>query len=357
MWPLRRNVQYNKRYFFKDIFFFVLFLHIFLLGILFVYDTSKFHQQKFVINTDHLQSTIVFMPLHKRVLQKKSSSTQTLEQTQNRHVMSYDEYQKKIAEQQSKEIKPVVKHMQEKIIAPKVKDLSAPKVKSAMVGSAKTSLRIIKTELSKKVTLANKKSVEKKIAIKQAVSKNTVAQEKIEVKKKTEQKIVADKKNEKNSIVPQPLIEKEEPKKNDKIKIEPTISPQKIDAVTEKVIQQKLDTHDLSVDPLQGRDPEFVEVDLENISFIGSLDLEMMQIKEQIQNQIAQYYKPPVGMSKKTVCEFSIVVGFDGKAHRVVIKKSSGSIAHDICARAALLKVIFPKEVIRKEIIIELGQS
>jgi hypothetical protein len=82
----------------------------------------------------------------------------------------------------------------------------------------------------------------------------------------------------------------------------------------------------------------------------------MIRIKEQIQVEVAKYYKPPVGIAKNAVCEMGVVVGAHGKAERVSVKKGSGSMANDICARAALLKITYPKEVIGKEIIVELGQ-
>ena len=58
---------YNKRCFFKEIFAFVFVVHLILLGVLFVCDTGKFHQERFVVNTNNLQSTVVFMPLKKRM--------------------------------------------------------------------------------------------------------------------------------------------------------------------------------------------------------------------------------------------------------------------------------------------------
>jgi len=90
---------------------------------------------------------------------------------------------------------------------------------------------------------------------------------------------------------------------------------------------------------------------------MGSVDLERHVIVQQIQAEIVKYYTPPVGISKKAICTLAIVVGSDGKATKVTVKKGSGSMANDICARTALLKAQYPKEVIGKEIILDLGQS
>lgn len=364
MWPLRRNVQYNKKYFFKDIFFFVLFFHLFLLGVLFVCDTSKFHQEKFVINTNNLQSTVVFMPLQKRVSQKKSSPLASVKNPVSRQVMSHNEYEKKVmqadnkklAEPEQKQIEPVIDQIKKEVIAQEVKVPQMPIVKPVVVELVKKSPTIIKAESSKKIAPAVKKPVVKKPAIKKPVSKNAAVKAKIEPKKKVEPKVVPDKKNETNPATVKPAAEKEQVK-NNQPKIESVIQSKQADLIVEKVIEKTSKNDDGSVDASVRGEIGLAKIDLENVSFVGSLDLEMMQIKEQIHSQIAEYYKPPVGISKKAVCELSIAVGSDGKAHRVTVKKSSGSIANDICARAALLKIMFPKEVIGKEIIVELGQS
>lgn len=358
-------MQYNKRYFFKDIFILVFVLHVFLLAIVLLCDKGKFHQESFVINTNNLQSTIVFMPLKKRVIEQPKVVGFGHKKDGDRKVLSYEEYEKKLTKQKKNHKKALPKKKVAKSKADIKKAPSLAKPKQKAVVNHKKSPTILKQEKKKKIEsdkafaakiLSTKKAAAKALADKAAkdkvlaekladiAAKKAAEKEKIEqnLKQSSYAKAMADKQKIEE------LAKQEEIKKAEQEKLDLTI--QAVESVEEN-------EEDISVDELaQSETSEEEDLDLENISFVGSLDLEMIQIKEQIQAEIAKYYKPPVGISKKAVCDLSIIVGAVGKADRVVVKKTSGSIANDICARAALLKVTFPKEVIGKEIIIALGQ-
>lgn len=371
MWPLRQNVQYNKRCFFKEILAFVFVVHLILLGLLFVCDTGKFHQERFVLNTNNLQSTVVFMPLKKRVVENKNTRFSGNKQGGVRKVISQSEYEKKLAAQKNKtklipkkEIapqKPAVKPEANQAVAKKA---IADKAKSPTMFRSSAAEKALadkhkKIEAEKKAASLAKIMAEKKKAADLAAAKKAFDAKLLADKKKIEdQKIEAEKNKKiadqiaadtKKVIEKEIVVPKVEP-----VVVEESIAP----VVSNQVESNQTEAHvsdGVSVGALRQEDDED-DIDLENISFVGSRDLEMMQIKEQIQAEIVKHYKPPVGISKKAVCELNVVVGVGGKAARATVKKGSGSVANDMCARAAALKALYPKEVIGKEITIALGQ-
>lgn len=470
MWPLRQNVLYNKRCFFKEVFTFVFVVHLILLGVLFLCDNGKYHQERFVVDTNNLQSTVVFMPLQKRVPAKTGGSSAIKSGKKNRKVMSLNEYESKLAKQnQKKKPLPAKKAAQNKKSQAKAELKLEPKMiehkveQSVLVAKVEeksptvlqnsvTDLRkekelqkkaadqakkladkkladqkaVLEKEKKKKLEIEAKKKAEdakkleakklaekkkledakaaeaKKLAEKQKLSSfaKATADKEAEVKKKAAQekakmleqekqkKIDAEKQRkadeaekladeqEKKKLAAQKLVEEKEKQQKviddqikqqkelkvaadkakqqavEQAKVAPAIQP----AVLEEIVIEPatFDVQDQQETRVEDDDDEVL--DLTNVSFVGSRDLEMLQIKEQIQAEIVKYYKPPVGINKKAVCDASVLVGAGGKATRVTVKKSSGSVANDMCARAALLKVVFPKEVIGKEIIIALGQ-
>ncbi len=388
MWPLRQNVQYNKQYFFKDIFIFVSVTHLILLGVLFVCESGKFHQERFVIDTKNLQSTIVFMPLKKRVTEQ-NIVTSGQKNSGARKVISYDEYQKKLAAKKNNKpqnIKKAIskkKAVQQKAAKPVEKKIIKPVEKKQPAKKSPTILRssslvdkqkMAKIAADKQKIAAGKAKALKDKANKAAAEKKKAADKKI-AELRSKQKAAEDKKKlankkvqeDKKFAIEKALQDKKkvaEDKVADKKKIEEQVVATPVEKeivvptipVKEEIVSQAVQENNDSSDDEDTSDDNSEEDDLDNISFVGSRDLEMMQIKEQIQAEIIKYYKPPVGIAKKAICELSSLVGPGGKATRVVVEKGSGSIANDICARTALLKVTFPKEVIGREITIALGQ-
>lgn len=313
------------------------------------YDRGKFNQERFLVNTHNLQSTIVFMPLKKRVVEKKGTAALAQKKGGARKVVSYNEYEKKIAEQKKKKKKaktPVKKNLAKpQVIKPVIKKEEAKpqsEKKSPTLlqqDTKKIESKVVQAEIEKKAVKKKNMFAAKKVAEKKAADKQAA-------------KVAADKKLLEQAKI---AVKKEKEEK----KVEPPIEKKSELEKIEKADEQVLPEIELIEPEEQDNDEELSiedDIDVDAISFVGSHDLEMIQINEQIQLEIVKYYKPPVGISKKAVCELVVVVGFAGKAERVTVKKGSGSMANDICARAALLKVTFPKEVIGKEIIVELGQ-
>jgi len=323
MWRWRQNVLYNKHYFFKDIVIFVVGVHTIFLFVICIFDTTQLKPERFVLDAQKLQSTVVFMPLHKKVVTKNQSSSG--EPLLQKKLLNHDEY----LALQKKEIKS---------------DSKAEKNKK------KDSPKNTKSEQKKEPVISKKEKNEtKKNNTKEQVKKVT---SKVDVKsipvELQEKKVVEKKEVLEQKALPQVTATQlhQEEVKNEipvsKAAILPSIQ-------AEPMIENIAQHEGVGVS-------EFI-IDENEISFVGRVDLELIQIKEMIHGQVAKFYKPPVGISKKAVCELSVCVGTSGKADRVVVEKSSGSIANDACARAALLQVVFPKEVIGKKIIIELGQS
>src|SRR3989339_809824 len=398
MWPLRQNVQYNKQYFFKDIFIFVSVMHFILLAVLFLSESGKFHQERFVIDTKNLQSTVVFMPLQKRVTEQ-NAVTSGQKNNGARKVMSYDEYQKKLSEQkknknknvkkstpkkksvpqkaakpvEKKAIKPVEKKQPAKksptmlrssslidkqssfakAMADKEKaKIAADKQKAAAVKVKALKDKMNKAAADKKKPAEKKALVDKKIAEQKALADQKAKADK--EKKAAEESSYAKAMADKKKLAIEKALEDKQKIKEEHIVAAPVQKEIAVPAVPVKeeavlqAVQEDDDSSDDEDTSNDNSDDMQEEDDLGNISFVGSRDLEMMQIKEQIQSEIIKYYKPPVGIAKKAVCDLFVLVGPGGKATRVVVKKGSGSVANDICARTALLKVVFPKEVIGK---------
>jgi|GEM_PF-1333327 len=343
MWRLRQNVQYNKRFLFKDILSFVVVLHVTLFVVTFLYDSGTLNQERFVVNTHNLQSTIVFMPLKKRVSeQNKTVGNLQKKNGAPRKVINYLEYEKKLAAQKKAKQKSKQKEMKKTSSSTKAVELMPKKKSKPDVSTAKDTSKKASTSLQQ-----NKKKKINKIETKKELLP-------IDVKKVEEVKPVE------KVVEVQPIVEKKV-EKEDK-KIEPVVEKkievkQQTDLVkTEEPVKTNPIPVEEEIESVEDITTELDEEDLENVSFVGRHDLEAICIKELIQAEVVKYYKPPIGIAKKAICELAVVVGAGGKAERVTVKKKSGSIANDICARTALLKVTFPKEVIGKEITVELGQ-
>lgn len=331
------------------------------------------------------------MPLKKRVPSQKTTGVVGHKKNGTRKVLSYNEYEKKFANQKKKSskvikakkqagAKPLAKPIdsKEKKAVQPVKKVEPVKKSPTMLQVSPSAQDIKKIAADKKIAEEKKKKADaKKLADKKAADDKKKAaldkqNKKVEAERKLAEQKKADTKKEKIEQEKKKLEKEIEDKNKDTKIVDPEVVKQPEPAQQPEIIQQKvieelvaLETAPVTIEnnvleaasnDVENDDEQDDYIDLDNISFVGSRDLEMMQIKEQIQAEIVKHYKPPVGISKKAVCDASVLVGAGGKATRVTIKKGSGSMANDICARAALLKVIFPKEVIGKEIIIALGQ-
>lgn len=328
-------MQYTKHTLKKEIFTFVIAAHAVLLALLFFCDKGDFEQEKFLIKTNSLAATVVFMPLHKRVPAQsvKSASTDT---QKSRRVMSHDAYQKAL--DRKKAVKKAVK----KPPAPKKPIVSKPVVKT--VTTEKKSVTS-KADVKSPTTLRQEK-------VKAIVEKNkpkTVKQAVKAVAKKAEVKSIVDKKHEKK-------IATKEVKQPEKIQEVTPVEPAKVE---EAKISEPLKIDEVVASDVQEvstvEDEEDDDIDLDNVSFVGRYDLEKYEIEEKIKTEIAKHWKSPIGIAKTVTCELGIVVGLDGKVLQVTIKKGSGSLVYDMSAKAAAYQSRFPKEVCGKEFTIVLG--
>ncbi|MGZ6250684.1 MAG: hypothetical protein ACXWL2_01520 [Candidatus Chromulinivorax sp.] len=384
MWPWQQNVQYNKRYFFQEIVSIVFFVHLIVLILLFIGDTYQFHQERFVIQPSQSHATIVFMPLQKRITQQP---VQTTSSTTDRKVITIDQYEQLIARnQEQKNVQSVIKIQPKqdsiqkpitttKSIAKMVPDKKKSEQKLATATTVKKISAPVSTSSKKSTTIVQPKKEIKKSPIVKKVEPKKVEEKVLEKKPKIEEKIKAvqvEKKVEKSTQTVNQLEDKvvePEKKELESVKKEAKVEDEKKDIAQPQEHNQLKSSSLVDSIPLQApvqnvalevvKQSDILEqevIDLSNVVFVGSQDLEMMQIKEQIELQLIKFYKPPVGIKKDAVCELSVTIGKSGKAEKVMVKKSSGSIANDLCAKAAALKAIYPKQVCGKEIIIALGQ-
>jgi hypothetical protein len=347
-------VQYNKRDFFKDIFVFVLLSHVVLLAIVFLCDSGKFTPERFVMHDHKNQSTIVFMPLAKRIKQHTSSHDAHQIKSMDRKVIDYDMYQKKLAQKVTEQVKKeqpakvVPVQFVEQKIKPAIEKKHAPSPvkKAATVVQSKP---VIQKKVEKNIPAQHTQKKDTKLVVDK---KKDTTQLKPDIKKDLKQ----EKPLEQKPVLPE--LKKHEHKQVEVIdkEVKKVVTS---DPAAEQKEKQSPEQQNPVVQDKQNLDLPLADDDgsLDHVTFVGSHDLEMLEIQDHIKMQVREYYKPPVGMSKHAICELLVFVGNHGRPERVSVKKSSGSRANDMCARAALFKITLPKKLYGKEIIVELGQA
>lgn len=375
MWRLQQNVQYTKRRFFRDIVLFVIFCHIALFTLFIVIYNQTKAQHHFVVSPKTAYSTVVLMPLKKKVPQT-SKSTTPKKSSKLKKVMSYKDYQKKVKAKKQvlkksvakKKVKPkvhkktTVKKTVAKPVAKKTvsKKTTVHKAKPIIKKSSKKSATMLKKEVVKK-TVVPKKTVPP-VVKKEAPAvrppqkidkpqKTPIAQTK-EVEKSIEKPKEVPAKPAKNKQS-EPIEKKEAPVEK-KVEAEKIVEQKNTASEVEKA--EKVVVEEVVEQPAKPKTEAVEEVDLENVTFVGRHDLELLQTEEVIQQEIMKYWKPPVGITKDKVCLMLVRVDKKGHARSIKVKKSSGSMANDMCARAALLKVSYPQAVWGQEITVTLGQ-
>ena len=328
-------------------------MHVLIVMLLFVGDASNAKKEKFVINSNNLSSTVVFLPLHKRVPHNKNTS-QLTSLDQKRKVVSYDAYQKALQQKNKKreKNKKRAKKTESKI---EKKVVQAPAAKK-QIDQKKQAVKVEKPvqKVKAATTLQHEKSkltVEKKSSKKTEVKKVLTQSEKKSLEKKSvEKKNSASKAVEKLAVKAQEKkIEPVQDLKDYPVKeIEQSQAIQsvvEVESVLAPIVEND-DTQDNTIDD---------EINLDDISFIGRDDLEKHEIQERIKLEIEKHWKAPIGIAKTAVCELVISVDIHGEVLQVTIQKSSGSLVYDMSCRSAVYQSQFPKEVYGKEFIIELG--
>lgn len=327
--------------------------HCVLLMLLIVSQKGDYEHEKFLITTNSLGSTVVFMPLHKKMpTQQNTHASATV--GQSRRVITHDAYQKALASKnKSKQVAAGVKK------AVPVKTKTGEQVAVPKPVPSPTTLRSEKAQpiVEKKKAETGKKAAqpELKKVVEKSVEKKKPVEKPVEnvVKKQT---TVAVKKD--------PVVEKIKPIEVEKIKKVESVAPvAPVAQVQDQSIEQDVvpavqsmpsDSESTESEDLQDSGYD-TNIDLDNVSFVGRYDLEKYEIQEKIRTEITKHWKFPFGVNKATSCELGITVGPDGKVILVMIKKGSGILVYDMSAKAAAYQSQFPKEVYGKEFTIVLG--
>lgn len=340
---------YNKKKFKRDIVGVVCFFHICLLLFFITYDGKKFEQERFVIATKANGSTIVFMPLRKKI-EQPVLKTDSQQSDKKSVMMTLDAYEKQKKIREAKKIgKSDKKAVQ---VAKKIakKSTQLPKKVKVVAKQVNPIVSVNKPVMLEKKTSAILKELP-------VVSNTLIVQSPFTkpVDVKPAKKIDV-------ALVKKVVEEKV------KLKVEEKIAPSidtKQENLSHSIVtmpapvadQGSVDTKiDQAHEPVVKCDEPDQMLDQDQIIFIGSYDLQLSEMAEQIKQQATLYYKPPVGIAKNMVCQLAVTVGENQKATIVTIQKSSGSLANDMCARAALLQVVFPKQLQKRQIVVELGQ-
>lgn len=188
----------------------------------------------------------------------------------------------------------------------------------------------------------------KKSSFKKTQSKvQTSIQKTIEPKKK--EPIVNKnnaKKSSKKSIKKEKIISAKRDLKKDEKKVvekkQNIQSDKKEDAPEEKHLEKVVE----KIDESQAGDDGIISVSLAmdtSITQMNRQEYEAYLIQEQIYQEIVRCWHPPSGLDPKLECRITFFVGQQGTVEHYTMTKSSGSLAFDISARAALKKSVFPR--------------
>lgn len=86
-------------------------------------------------------------------------------------------------------------------------------------------------------------------------------------------------------------------------------------------------------------------------------EVEALRRHAQLQKEIIQCWKPPIGVSPTCACDISFSVSTTGAVQFVTMTKSSGALMYDISARQALYAMTMPKWTYGKQLIINFSPS
>jgi outer membrane biosynthesis protein TonB len=85
-------------------------------------------------------------------------------------------------------------------------------------------------------------------------------------------------------------------------------------------------------------------------------EVEALRRGTQLQKELVQKWKPPIGVSPECMCEISFLVNRSGVIENLKMAKSSGVIMYDISARQALCAMKMPQWTYGKPLIISFKQ-
>lgn len=78
---------------------------------------------------------------------------------------------------------------------------------------------------------------------------------------------------------------------------------------------------------------------------VGGQEYEAMQAYQEIHDEVAQYWQPPLGLVHERPCVIIVAVDQKGRASQVIIEQSSGVLAYDMSARMAAYQSQYPQAV------------
>ena len=377
MWHWIQNGLSKKRQqFFFDILIFVTSVHFLCILCACIYQSKRGIEQISLIAPDIRGSTLVFVPLHKKIEQPKTKASANSVQKPH-HMMNYDEFldrQKKAESAKKSGVSKtgIAKPSHEKKAAPKKPEQKkSPVVKSAEKKAAMQKSVSKKTgstvqELSKKV-VDSKKPEAKKVEPKKSSAATSMKTESIKSKKteafsekqaapvQKNQECIVEKQVEK--VVEQKVEEipaKIIPEQNiaEQKAFEPNISEQIIaEKKAEEVVHENIqEEQNLSAKGQQ--DYVLPLLDMNDVTFVGVQDLEHLQIQQLVAGQLAKHWKRPVGMANK-ICVIRIELHANGTIINAIVEKSSGVPMYDMAAKSAALKTVYPQEIWNKKLVIQ----
>lgn len=286
----------ERQRFLKEIFLFVLGMHVVLIVVMIGASFFARHGQKYTISLHQAGATYVLMPLQKHVTQSKVVAKSTAASARKKSkVVDYDSYQRR--KKSKKQTAPLMQQKSTATLAPVQQKATSKKS------------RVTTTMMDKKPLLRKKNKI----------------------------KIVA-------QTVQDPIeLEVVETKIERPVALTEIASSQ----VVESVEANKETSTDIAE-----HEERFDE---DNVVFVGYEQLDECVIGSKIQSAIQQCWTVPVGIGAGVSCQMRVAVSDQGAAQSVTIDKGSGVLVYDSCARRALLQVEYPKEVFGKTITIVLG--
>lgn len=83
--------------------------------------------------------------------------------------------------------------------------------------------------------------------------------------------------------------------------------------------------------------------------YVGQVEMEALRMQEQLQREMSQHWKPPVGLSKDLKCVLKVLIDWSGNVNETEVHKSSGVLMYDISARTAVAQMQMPQWARGKE--------
>ncbi len=83
---------------------------------------------------------------------------------------------------------------------------------------------------------------------------------------------------------------------------------------------------------------------------IGMQEFEELSSYQEVQEELAQSWHPPLGLRVKNSCIVLVTINDQGRVEQLDLEQSSGALAYDQAARMAVRRTTFPKSVWHRQI-------